>query len=106
MTYSLRVADMPMTERPRERLLTYGAKRLSAGELVAILLGTGQGPGKLSAVGLGHYLLRSLGKDQPEGNGLALLRDVTAEELMAIPGVVQAQPIRPTAATVLAAATV
>ncbi|MGB7084163.1 MAG: DNA repair protein RadC [Phormidesmis sp.] len=98
MTYSLRVADMPATERPRERLLAYGAKRLSAAELIAILLGTGQGPGGLSAVGLGQYVLQHLGKDQPNGDGLPALRDVSAEELMAISGVGPAK-----AATILAA---
>lgn len=98
MIYSLRVADMPMTERPRERLLAYGAKRLSAAELVAILLGTGQGPGGLSAVGLGQHLLQRLGKDQPSGDGLPILREVSAEELMKISGVGPAK-----AATILAA---
>lgn len=98
MTYSLRVADMPTTERPRERLLMHGAKRLSAAELVAILLGTGQGPGGLSAVGLGVHLLQHLGKDQPEHDGLPVLRDVTAEELMKISGIGPAK-----AATILAA---
>lgn len=39
MTYSLRIADMPLTERPRERLLTYGPKVLATAELIAILLG-------------------------------------------------------------------
>ncbi|MGB3786650.1 MAG: DNA repair protein RadC [Phormidesmis sp.] len=98
MSYSLRVADMPTTERPRERLLTYGAKRLSAAELVAIMLGTGQGPGKLSAVGLGHFLLQELGKERPDGDGLLTLRDVTAEELMKVSGIGPAK-----AATILAA---
>ncbi|MGB3296863.1 MAG: DNA repair protein RadC [Phormidesmis sp.] len=98
MTYSLRVADMPTTERPRERLLAQGAKRLSAAELVAILLGTGQGPGGLSAVGLGVHLLHHLGQDQPERDGLPVLREVTAEELMKISGVGPAK-----AATILAA---
>jgi DNA repair protein RadC len=56
MTYSLRVADMTADERPRERLVSYGPKSLSTAELIAILLGTGQGPGKLSAVGWGQYI--------------------------------------------------
>jgi DNA repair protein RadC len=98
MTYQLRVADMPATERPRERLLAYGAKRLSAAELIAILLGTGQGPGGLSAVGLGVHLLSQLGKDQPDGNGLSVLREVSAEELMKISGIGPAK-----ATTILAA---
>lgn len=98
MPYSLRVADMPTTERPRERLLTYGAKRLSAAELIALMLGTGQGAGKLSAVGLGHFILQELGKERPDSDGLPALRDVTAEELMKVSGVGPAK-----AATILAA---
>ncbi|MEM5838686.1 UPF0758 domain-containing protein, partial [Pediococcus acidilactici] len=43
MTYCLRVADLPTTERPRERLLSHGAKSLATSELIAILLSTGQG---------------------------------------------------------------
>jgi DNA repair protein RadC len=38
--------------------MAHGAKILATAELIAILLGTGQGPGKLSAVGLGQYLLK------------------------------------------------
>ncbi|NJM97275.1 MAG: DNA repair protein RadC [Phormidesmis sp. RL_2_1] len=98
MTYSLRVADIPTSERPRERLLAYGSKRLSASELIAILLGTGQGPGKLSAVGLGQFLLQDIGKEQSSGDGLCALRDITAEELMKVSGIGPAK-----AATILAA---
>lgn len=96
MTYSLRIADLPQSERPRERLLAYGAKQLSAAELIAILLGTGQGPGKLSAVGLGNFILKTLGESY--GDGLAALRDVSAQELMQINGVGEAK-----ATTILAA---
>ena len=96
MTYCLRVADLPTTERPRERLLTHGAKSLATAELIAILLSTGQGQGKLSAVGLGQYLLQELGKHQRDS--LAVLRDVSAQELMQIPGIKQAK-----ATTILAA---
>src|SRR5512139_2849548 len=85
MTYSLRVADLPISERPRERLMAHGAKSLSTAELIAILLGTGQGPGKLSAVGLGQHILHKLGEHQRDS--LAVLRDVSAQELIQIPGV-------------------
>ncbi len=85
MTYSLRVADLPAAERPRERLLSEGCRSLSTAELLAILLGTGQGPGKLSAVGLGKYILHSLGQDQRDP--LAVLRDVSIPELTKILGV-------------------
>ncbi len=84
-TYQVRVTDMPSSDRPRERLLANGAKSLATAELIAILLGTGQGPGKLSAVGLGQYILQALGQDQRDA--LSVLRDVSAQELMEIPGV-------------------
>ena len=96
MTYSLRVADLPATERPRERLMTQGAKSLATAELIAILLGTGQGPGKLSAVGLGQYILQKLGEHQRDP--LGTLRDITVQELTQIPGIGPAK-----ATTILAA---
>lgn len=49
------IADMPMDERPRERMLTHGAKSLSDAELLAILLGSGI-PGK-NAIALARELL-------------------------------------------------
>lgn len=96
MTYCLRVADIPTTERPRERLLTHGVKSLATAELLAILLGTGQGAGKLSAIGLGQYILQELGQHQRDP--LAVLRGVSAQELMDMPGIGPAK-----AATILAA---
>lgn len=85
MTYSIRIADLPPTERPRERLAELGARSLSHAELLAILLGTGQGPGKLSAVGLGQLILQTLGQHHREP--LAVLRDVSLPELTKIHGV-------------------
>ena len=96
MTYSLRIADIPTNERPRERLISLGAKNLSTAELLAILLATGQGKGKLSAVGLGQYILQEL--SQHRRDPLDVLRDVNPQELMAIPGIGPAK-----ATTILAA---
>jgi DNA repair protein RadC len=96
MTYCLRVADIPTNERPRERLITHGSQILATAELIAILLATGQGPGKLSAVGLGQYLLQQL--SQNGRDPLAALRDISAQELMQIPGIGPAK-----ATTILAA---
>ena len=84
-TYQVRITDMPSSERPRERLLSHGAKSLATAELIAILLGTGQGAGKLSAVGLGQYILQALGQNRKDAMGG--LRDASAQELMQIPGV-------------------
>ncbi|WP_254563306.1 DNA repair protein RadC [Oscillatoria sp. HE19RPO] len=96
MTYCLRIADIPTNERPRERLMAYGPKSLATAELIAMLLGTGQGPGKLSAVGLGQYILQKLGENQRDP--LEVLREMSPQELMEIPGVGPAK-----ATTILAA---
>ena len=96
MTYNLRIADLPLSERPRERLLSIGAKNLATAELIAILLGTGQGKGKLSAVGLGQYILQQLSQYRREP--LDVLRDISPQELMEIPGIGPAK-----ATTILAA---
>jgi DNA repair protein RadC len=96
MSYSLRIQDLPTTERPRERLVAVGPRSLSNAELLAILLGTGQGPGQLSAVGLGQLILQTLGGDRQDP--LAILRDVSITELTQIHGVGLAK-----AATILAA---
>jgi DNA repair protein RadC len=39
---NLTIRDLPRIERPREKLLKYGAGRLSEAELLAVLLGTGR----------------------------------------------------------------
>jgi DNA repair protein RadC len=53
------IRDWPVTERPRERLLTHGPKVLTDGELLAVLLGSGNRGG--SAVELGRQLIASFG---------------------------------------------
>jgi DNA repair protein RadC len=53
------IKEMPASERPRERLQSYGAGALSTGELIAILLRTGmQGQ---SAVNVASRLLHDFG---------------------------------------------
>jgi DNA repair protein RadC len=96
MTYSLRIADLPSNERPRERLMANGPKSLAIAELIAILLGTGQGKGKLSAVGLGQYILNQLSENNRDP--LAVLRDISVQELTQIHGIGPAK-----ATTILAA---
>jgi DNA repair protein RadC len=53
------IRDWPITERPRERLLAYGAKVLSDGELLAVLLGSGNRGG--TAVELARQLISTFG---------------------------------------------
>ncbi len=96
MTYRLRIADLPVSERPRERLMAVGAKNLSEAELLAILINTGQARGNLSAIGLAQHMLRELG--QHHRAPLDVLREVNPRELMQIPGIGPAK-----AATIVAA---
>ncbi|MBP0014110.1 MAG: DNA repair protein RadC [Roseofilum sp. SBFL] len=96
MTYSIRMLDLPTSERPRERLIERGASHLTTAELIAILLATGQGKGKLSAMGLGQHLLQELSESQR--NALEVLRDISPQELTKIHGIGPAK-----ATTILAA---
>jgi DNA repair protein RadC len=73
-----------------------GSKHLSTAELLAILLATGQGKGKLSAVGLGQHILQQLGQHQRDP--LDILREIHPQELMNFPGIGPAK-----ATTILAA---
>ncbi|NJK64144.1 MAG: DNA repair protein RadC [Synechococcaceae cyanobacterium SM2_3_1] len=95
-SYSIRIADIPQSERPRERLLSQGPRSLANAELLALLLNTGQGTGKLSAVGLGQLILSQLG--YYGSDPLSRLREIGAGELMQVEGVGPAK-----AATILAA---
>jgi DNA repair protein RadC len=59
MSDNLRVKDLPLSERPRERLVAHGAENLSNADLVAILLRTGR-RGQ-SVVALAEQVLASYG---------------------------------------------
>ncbi len=56
MRYSIKIKDMPVDERPRERLMKYGPDVLSNAELLAIILRTGTS--KESVLTLSQRLLR------------------------------------------------
>ncbi|MBW4660248.1 MAG: DNA repair protein RadC [Drouetiella hepatica Uher 2000/2452] len=91
---TLRVKDLPASERPRDRLLASGGAYMSNSDLLSVLLGSGQGD--QSAIDLSHTLLASL-----EDNGqraIAALRHITPERLMNVYGIGEAK-----AATILAA---
>lgn len=72
------IKDMPESERPRERLLKYGAKSLSTYELIAIIFRVGYRD--QSAIDLAKTLLN---KEQ----NLINLRDKTLRELTNIKGI-------------------
>jgi DNA repair protein RadC len=72
------IETWPQEERPRERLLRYGADTLTDGQLLAIVLGTGHAGD--SAFDLGVAILNQHG-------GLQGLERQAARELCAIPGI-------------------
>ena len=55
----IRMKDMPVQERPRERLVAVGAENLKTSELLAILLRTGSKG--ISAIDLGERLIHQFG---------------------------------------------
>lgn len=82
MNYMLR--ELPVEERPRERLIKYGASSLSNYELLAILLRTGTKD--CSVINLAKSILMKI-------ENINMLNDITIEELIQIKGVGQVKAI-------------
>lgn len=78
------IKDVPEEDRPRERLLQYGASHLSNRELLAILLGSGTRAE--SVMVLSNRVLMHF-------EGLKLLNEATIEELTAIRGIGKAKGV-------------
>ena len=77
------IRDLPVDDRPRERLLEHGAETLSDAELLALLLGSGV-KGK-NAIQLARELL---------AKGMPSLRTRSMEDLRKVPGVGPAKAAR------------
>lgn len=77
--------DLPHEERPRERMMHYGAESLSQAELLAILLRTGAH--RESALLIAQRLLSQAG-------GLRGLADLSIEELTTINGIGPAKAVQ------------
>ncbi len=82
--FKSRITDWPLDERPREKLLRYGADTISNAELIAILLG--YGTQEMNAVELAKILLRSFGS-------LEALSAASLAELKKIKGIGQAKAV-------------
>ncbi|PYI82420.1 MAG: hypothetical protein DME26_17715 [Verrucomicrobia bacterium] len=89
----MRIHDLPVHERPRERMATHGADQLSNAELIAILLRTGV-KGQ-SAIHIAEQLLNKFGL-------LEHLARASLDELRAIKGVGRDKAIALKAAFTLA----
>ncbi|MHB1456790.1 MAG: RadC family protein [Armatimonadota bacterium] len=75
--YTLSIKELPSDERPRERLVKYGAEALSNAELLAIILRVGTP--EYSAIGLAEYMLGRF-------NGIRGIASASVEELSEIKG--------------------
>lgn len=73
------IKELPMTERPREKLYSHGPGALSNEELLAIIIRTGNKND--SAIDLARKILSR------DNRGLVYLRDTTLQELMETKGV-------------------
>lgn len=94
----IRIKDLPEHERPRERLIAHGPRRLTDVELVAVLLGTGDRRSGASAIDLAMRVIDFVGH---RGGGLRELADLSSEELRQLPGIGPAKAARLTAAAEL-----
>lgn len=80
--YHPRIKEMPTSERPRERLIHYGASALSTAELLAIILRVGLK--RQNVLELAHALLTRFG-------GLRGMARANPQELAAIKGMGEAK---------------
>lgn len=81
-TTTLTMKSVPKEDRPRERLLKYGASHLSNQEILSILIGSGTKQEPVNV--LANRILMHF-------EGLKLLREATIEELVAIKGIGEAK---------------
>jgi DNA repair protein RadC len=81
LQYRLRIKDMPLNERPYEKLEKFGPEALSNAELLAVVIRSGNK--EETAVALAQRIL-TLGE---EDGGITGLHDLSLEELRAAKGV-------------------
>ena len=87
---SIKIKNLPETERPYEKLELYGAKNLSNAELLAIIIKTGTK--EKTAIEIADEIL-NLNKNIDKNN-LNYLRDVTIEEFMKVKGIGKVKAIQ------------
>lgn len=82
---ALSIRELPAGERPRERLAQHGASKLSAIELLAIVLGTGSG--RQSAIALAHEVFGQ------SGGSLRRIASEPVATLTTVPGIGRARAV-------------
>lgn len=76
---SYTIKDLPLSERPREKLFSYGAESLSNAELLAVIIRTGHKDD--TAIDLAQRLLTL------DSQGLKHLTEASMEQLMRVKGI-------------------
>ena len=74
----MKIKDIPVVDRPRERLIQYGVENLSNEELLSIILKTGSK--NKSAKELSNEVLKL-------SNGIDNIKDITIEQLLTLDGI-------------------
>lgn len=87
---TIAIHDLPLSERPYERLELYGEECLSNSELLAIILGNGTK--EYSSVGLAQKVLGL--NNELSGNEFRFLQGISLEELKRIKGIGRVKAIR------------
>ncbi|WHH61055.1 DNA repair protein RadC [Petroclostridium sp. X23] len=86
--YRFRMKDLPIEERPYEKLEKYGSQVLSNAELMAIIIKTGTK--QETAVEIAQRILKQCGDD----TGLGFLHDISLEELKKVKGIGRVKAIQ------------
>ena len=86
----IRMKELPISERPYEKLKIYGAEKLTNSELLAILIKSGTKD--YTAIDLANNVLKL--NDNKEKEDLSFLQDVSISELMNIKGIGEVKAIQ------------
>lgn len=86
----MKVKDVPISERPYEKLALYGAETLSNSELLAIIIKTGNK--EESAIAIAQKVLKL--KNISEKKDLRFLQDISISEFMSIKGIGKVKAIQ------------
>lgn len=83
----MKIKELPLSERPYEKLELYGAEKLSNAELLAIIIKTGTK--EKTVVTIAQEILK-----MQNGNNLRFLADLSIEEFMQIKGIGKVKAIQ------------
>lgn len=86
----MKIKDLPLSERPYEKLEVYGAENLSNAELLAIIIKTGTK--EQSSVSIAQKILNL--KENTDKDNLRFLQDISLEEFMQIKGIGKVKAIQ------------